>query len=602
VTAGQIEANFLAALEKGDAERYGYGKAQQDFEQSKAQVQLQNLRVTEAQDGEQLARTQQDRTRINLHYYEKLIDDGLNFYEKAYFVALAAQAVGGIFQGLGSISAAASVGASAAQMQASFKRREQEWKQQRSLARQDLVIGDQQITLAKDRTAITQKESDIAAAQLRHTQEMLNFLANKFSNADLFDWMSRILEHVYAYFLQQATAIARLAEAQLTFERQEALPAFIQADYWQAPDDGGAKQGPDRRGMTGSTRLLQAITELDQYAFINDRRKLQMSKTFSLAASSPGEFQRFRETGVMPFATLMEYFDRDFPGHYLRLIKQVRTTVLALIPPTVGIHATLTNLGISRVAINDGGFQTVEVHRGAQSVALTAPVNASGVFELNQQPEMLQPFEAIGVDTFWEFRLPKPANPFDFDTIADVLITIDYTALDSSEYRQQVIQRLDPEFSVDRAFSFRNQFADQWYDLNHPDQTAAPMVVRWQTNRSDFPSNLLNLKIQQILLYFVLKNGEKLDIPVTHLRFTEQNTTGFVGGGATAIDGIVSTRRGNAASWLTMLGKPPMGEWELALINKLADGRQTKALFAEETIEDVLLVVTYAGRMLDWPA
>ena len=100
-TAGQIEASFLAALEKGDAERYGYGKAQQDFELSKAQVQLQNLRVTEAQDGEQLARTQQDRTRINLHYYEKLIDDGLNFYEKAYFVALAAQAAGGILAGIG---------------------------------------------------------------------------------------------------------------------------------------------------------------------------------------------------------------------------------------------------------------------------------------------------------------------------------------------------------------------------------------------------------------------------------------------------------------------------------------------------------------------
>lgn len=646
-TAGQIEASFLAALEKGDAEQYGYGKAQQDFELSKAQVQLQNLRVTEAQHSTQLTKTQQDRTQIQADYYQGLLHDGLLPAERRQRDLLKASSLssafgalsklgtltaglssggasfllnlginagvtgkgalgGGITSALGSVFGLAGDSASSEaqrqSLQASFERREQEWMHQLSLARQDLVIGNQQITLAQNHEAITQQEAQIAATQLRHTQEMLNFLANKFTNADLFDWMSRILEHVYAYFLQQATAIARLAEAQLAFERQEALPAFIQADYWQAPDDGGAKQGPDRRGLTGSTRLLQAITELDQYAFINDRRKLQMSKTFSLAALSPSEFQRFRETGVLPFATMMEYFDRDFPGHYLRLIKQVRTTVLALIPPTVGIHATLTNLGVSRVAINDGGFQTVEVHHGAQSVALTAPVNASGIFELNQQPEMLQPFEAIGVDTFWEFRLPKPANPFDFDTIADVLITIDYTALDSPEYRQQVIQRLNPEISADRSFSFRNQFADQWYDLNHPDQTAAPMVVRWQTNRSDFSSNLLNLKIQQILLYFVLKNGEKLNIPVTHLRFTEQNTTGFVGGGATAIDGIVSTRRGNAANWLTMLGKPPMGEWELALTDKLADGRQTKALFTEETIGDVLLVVTYSGRMPDWPA
>lgn len=81
-------------------------------------------------------------------------------------------------------------------------------------------------------------------------------------------------------------------------------------------------------------------------------------------------------------------------------------------------------------------------------------------------------------------------------------------------------------------------------------QTAEPMIVRWQTTRSDFPPNLLNLKTQQIALFFVLKDGAKLNIPVTHLRFTEQDTTGFVGGGATALDGIVSTRRGDAASWL----------------------------------------------------
>lgn len=645
-TAGQIEAGFLAALEKRDGENYTFAKAQQDLELSQVQRDLQKQRYTEAQDGEQLAITQKDRTQIQVDYYQDLLRVGLLSAERRQLDLLKASSLssafgalsklgtlaagafsggssflltlginagvtgkgalgGGITSALGSVFGLAGDSASSeAQrqaLQASFQRREQDWKQQLSLARQDLVIGNQQIKLAKDRTAITEQEAKIADTQLRHAQETLDFLNNKFTNADLFDWMSQVLERIYAYFLQQATAIAKLAETQLAFERQEALPRFIQADYWQAPEAGSADQGPDRRGLTGSARLLQAITELDQYAFINDRRKLQMSKTFSLAALSPIEFQRFRETGVLPFGTLLEQFDRDFPGHYLRLIKQVRTTVLALIPPTVGIHATLTNLGVSRVTIDDGGFQTVEVHHGPQSVALTAPVNASGVFELNQQPELLQPFEAIGVDTFWEFQLPKPANPFDFDTLADVLITFDYTALDSRDYRRQVIQRLDPAISADRAFSFRNQFADQWYDLNQPDQTAEPMVVRWQTTRSDFPPNLLNLKTQQIALFFVLKDGMKLNIPVTHLRFTERDTTGFVGGGATALDGIVSTRRGNAASWLAMVGKAPMGEWELALTGTLADGRETRALFAEETIEDLLFVITYGGQTPAWP-
>jgi hypothetical protein len=128
------------------------------------------------------------------------------------------------------------------------------------------------------------------------------------------------------------------------------------------------------------------------------------------------------------------------------------------------------------------------------------------------------------------------------------------------------------------------------------------MVVSFKTDRVDFPPNLQDIKIQQVVLYFVLKEGIDLKIPVTHLQFTEQNNTGTVGGGATAIDGIVSTRRGNAANWITMIGKPPAGKWELALLDALEDGRQTRELFESEMIEDILFVITYSGRLPDWPS
>ena len=140
----------------------------------------------------------------------------------------------------------------------------------------------------------------------------------------------------------------------------------------------------------------------------------------------------------------MELFDRDFPGHYLRLIRRVRTSVIALIPPSQGIRATLSTTGTSRVVIGGDIFQTVVVNRGPESVALTSPRDATGLFELEPQPEMLLPFEGLGVDTTWELRMPKAANPFDYRTIADVLLTIEYTALNSFDYCQQVIQTLKP--------------------------------------------------------------------------------------------------------------------------------------------------------------
>ena len=81
--------------------------------------------------------------------------------------------------------------------------------------------------------------------------------------------------------------------------------------------------------------------------------------------------------------------------------------------------------GTSRVVISGDVFQTVVVNTGPQSVALTLPVNATGLFGLDQQPEMLLPFEGLGVDTTWEFRMLKAANLFDYGSIADVLVTVD---------------------------------------------------------------------------------------------------------------------------------------------------------------------------------
>lgn len=90
----------------------------------------------------------------------------------------------------------------------------------------------------------------------------------------------------------------------------------------------------------------------------------------------------------------MELFDRDFPGHYLRLIKRVRTSVIALIPPTEGIKATLSTTGNSRVVIGGDVFQTTNVNRGPESVALSSPYNETGVFDLQQQqPEILLPLK-----------------------------------------------------------------------------------------------------------------------------------------------------------------------------------------------------------------
>ena len=127
------------------------------------------------------------------------------------------------------------------------------------------------------------------------------------------------------------------------------------------------------------------------------------------------------------------------------------------------------------------------------------------------------------------------------------------------------------------------------------------MIVRFTTRREDFPPNIEELKMRDVLLYFARANEPSFEVRVASLRFTEQGSTAPVpkppGGGATSIDGVISTRRGNAGSWTAMIGKSPCGEWELALPNT----SEMQNRFKNEEIEDMLFVITYTGRTPAWP-
>jgi len=641
--AQQIEASFLASLEKADAENYSALKARQDLSSAAANVQLQNLKVQEAGDGVTLAADQQQAALIKVEHYQDLLSSHLLDLQQAAIImmgaevvnqsiaasssTLAAVASGFSFNwsGIGSDAAAAAsataatvaAGVQILQAQVSLEETKKDWQFNLDLANQDSVIANQQYTIALDQQNVANQEQSIATLQQTHAQAVVDFLTTqKFTNAVLYEWMSGILQRVYSYFLQQAAAVARMAQTQLAFERQIPPPNFIQADYWQTPVNTGTMAAgatpTDTKGLTGSARLLEDITQLDEFAFETDHRKLQLVKIISLAQLDGFRFQKFTETGVLRFETTADLFDRDFPGHIVRLIKRVRVSVIALIPPTQGIRATLANPGISRVVVEDPtlGFQTLTVRREPQLIALSSPANSNGLFDLaDTQPGLLLPFENLGADTVWEFSMPQAANPFDYTTIADVLVTLDYTAIDSPDYRQQVTRQLDGSTSAERTYSFRQQFADAWYDLNNPDVAATHIAVQFQTVLQDFQPNIMTPAIAQVLMYFVPAAGASFQIQPT-LKLTQISPGGkttTVGGTATSaldpkldansLSAVFSTRTGNASAWIPMIGLAPVGNWSLDVPNTA----RAPNLFQSGQVQDILFVITYNGQLPAWP-
>lgn len=628
----QMEAGYQAALEKYDDRSLRIFDAQNAIDLAGAQVGLAVSRVQEATDGVVAAQAQKDKADTMVAAYGEQIDAPPNEYEQnlldeypqlrdarndvveddaAITVMQAAQNASSIWDEVtsGGMKGVLAVGIGAAsalrfrsqerqnnieaqiqanQLKAGFEQRKREWRLQQTAARQDSLVAAAQVKVAGDQVTIAVQEQGIAVLQHDQAVARLKFLNDQFTNADLFQWLSTTLGGVYRYFLQQATATARLAQAQLAFERAEAAQTLIRDDYWRSPEQlTSAGQQPGRRGLAGAEQLSEDLTRLDDYAFSTERRRLNLSQTFSLAREMPVEFLDFRRTGVLAFATPMSLFDADFPGHYLRLIRSVGTSLVALVPPDRGIRSTLYSNGVSRVVTaQDGAFNDVILRHDPSVVALTSPLNATGVFQLDTQSDLLLPFESSGVDTTWEFRLPKAANPLDYSSIVDVLFTIEYTALTDDDYRRQVASRLnaDRDRSADRVFSLALDFPDAWYDLNNPADPGRRQVTITLRDQ-DFPLGFDDLGSTAIAVRLAGPDAVP-DTTVTLHR-------GATGGETQAASGVASTRR-NASSWVPLVGPTPVGEWQLGFT---ADA---DPLFTGGTLQDVVLLVSWAGKSPAW--
>ncbi|WP_027343086.1 Tc toxin subunit A-related protein [Hamadaea tsunoensis] len=611
--AGQVEAQYLSALEKYDQKTLQLSDAQNALDAAGAQVAVHQAQVTEAGDAIDAAVAQKTKADTMSADYRTRIEAPPNQYEQqllsAYpqmrdmknVIAVADSVIGvanaastamnvpgevfsfGAVAGLQTAVAAGYVvkgvatgflNGMEAQMQANqlmagIEDRRAEWRMQQASAEQDSLIAAAQVQVARDQQDIAQKELALASLQNSQALATLTLLTTQFTNADLYRWMSTTLGQVYRSLLQQATSVARLAQAQLAFERAENAQRLIGDSYWNAPG-----QTVDRGGLTGAERLTDDLSQLDQYAFTTDQRRMNLSQTFSLSALMPAEFLTFRRTGDLSFATPMALFDNDFPGHYLRLIRQVRVSVVGLIPPSRGIRATLASNGVSRVtAPTMGGFTDIALRREPSQVALTSPLNANGVFELDVQSEMLLPFEGSGVDTTWALQLPKAANPFDYDSLADVLFTVEYTALADYGYRAQVVERLngDRQRSADCVFSLARDFPDQWWSLNNGART---VTITLRDN--DFPLYIEQLATAAVGVQLLGADAETV---------TVRRATG--GGDAVTTKGYASSRLANAPAWTGLVGTSPAGDWTITVPAGVA-------------LDDVLLILGWSGRGPAW--
>jgi hypothetical protein len=641
----QLEAAMLNALEKRDAEAYNRIIAKHALEVAGAHVSLKDLSVEEAKDAKEVAYLQYDRAHREAYFWVERTKHGLMGLSAAEVTGMGLTALGGIIQLLtvapqglaasagmlatlagtglmstvigaeigipvsfgGLIAMGAGLAAGGQPMAqafqsfgqlsltfAGFERRWEEWKLNKDLAHYDLQIAKWGETLAQDREDIAKQEKKIADIEHRQAQEVLNFLCNKFTNRELYEWMIGELQKMYRTIMQISASTSALAQKALEFERQQKYN-FIQGDYWTITEK-SLSEKQRGYGLLGAERLIADLNLMDGFKVSTDNRPLQLSKTISLARTLPIDFVEFRKSGKIAFRTLMDWFDWDFPGHYMRLIKSVKVTVAALIPPADGIHAMLSNDGVSAVVVNEYGnfVQKVASRAFGESIALDSPFNESGLFVLDYNDPMLLPFEGLGVETNWTLELPRATNRFHFNTIVDVFFTIEYTALFDPSYKEQVIRRLGSKLKTDTILNVRVNYPDAWYHLKNPKKPQDGEQVAINVSEYALPPNLKKdlLRVRNLTVLVVGESGqsfsgltikrEGLDIPV------QTNDQGlfstFDAGGA------------DSANPFTAQRYDPMGEWQILLAPEIY--QEVGGAKNIDKIEDIVLVLTLEGEII----
>jgi hypothetical protein len=104
-----------------------------------------------------------------------------------------------------------------------------------------------------------------------------------------------------------------------------------------------------------------------------------------------------------------------------------------------------------------------------QSIVTSTGQSDSGLFETNLHDERKLPFEWSGAVSQWQLDLPADVRQFDFDTIADVILHLRYTAREGGNALRSIAVK-NLETSIDNAqtlgsvrlFSVRHEFPTDW--------------------------------------------------------------------------------------------------------------------------------------------
>ncbi|UQA60397.1 neuraminidase-like domain-containing protein [Polyangium aurulentum] len=382
-------------------------------------------------------------------------------------------AVGAIGEAASAVASYLSTEAELAGTAASHERRWAEWKLQERMAEKELLQIDRQILAAEIRLDIAQKELANHDLQIKNAKEVEEYLRDKYTNEELYDWMITQISGVYFQGYKLAYDLAKRAERAFQFELAQPDTSFVTFGYWDSL----------KKGLLAGEKLQHDLRRMEVAYLEQNKREYEITKHVSLAEIDPLALLELREKGSCEVELPEWLFDRDWPGHYMRRIKSVSLTVPVVNGPYAGVNCKLTLLKssvrkTSKLASNNkvgdyprkntAGEDRFLDHYGAiQSIVTSSGQSDAGLFELVFRDERYLPFEGAGTDSTWKINLDRQTNQFDPTAVHDVVLHVRYTAREGGEVlKAGAIGAVaaDPDGATGhRLFSAKTDFPDAWH-------------------------------------------------------------------------------------------------------------------------------------------
>ncbi|HEV8319730.1 MAG TPA: hypothetical protein VGQ10_20110 [Vicinamibacterales bacterium] len=358
---------------------------------------------------------------------------------------------------------------------AGYERRADDWTLQCRLAAVELGQIGRQLIGSLIAEQIARREYLNTKTQIEQAQDVDRLLREKFTNEELYAWMQGEMSRLYYEYYRFAFDTARKAEQAM---KQELMRPeldgtdFVKFNYWDA----------GRKGLLSGEALYLDVKRMELAYLENNKREYELTRHVSLRQLAPEALLALKATGLSGEFTVPEWlFALDAPGLYMRRIKNVSVSIPSVTGPYTSVNCTLSLLrstvrtspalvgdDYARQGSEDTRFR--DYFGAVQSVVTSSASDDSGLFETNLRDERFLPFEGAGVESTWTLELPRQFRQFDYNTIADVVLHIRYTARQGGSHfgdRAVVhLQELIGEATTSGLalmFSLPHEFPTEWH-------------------------------------------------------------------------------------------------------------------------------------------